>query len=427
MPKKLGYNWNDPSSPPVLEEHSKVKHDVIRYYLERYISVLCSDPRHDGLRINLIDGFSGGGHYRSEIDSSLVDGSPLLLINTVKNMERKIQLERKKPFRIHDRYYFIEKNKATFESLKTVLSQNNINTKLPNYLLFNDTFVKILPSILSNIQTRSSRGRCLFLLDQYGYSDVPLAALNLIFSSFPDTAEVILTFSTDSIVNYLSNNERFMKAMYKVGLEGIFSCDKVKEFRESPNARLIIEQELYKEICLKSGARYFTPFFIKSRKSHRSYWLLHLSSHPKARNEMCEIHWQYNNNFVHHGGAGLNGVGGLEMVLGYDPKLNDLANQNSFEFVFDDDANSRTYDCLSEEIPTLLSYDEQLTFSKLFSETCNGTPANAEHYRKAIYNLYAQGVIQILSSSSGRLKRPKGPSGVKDDSVIVLNRQIGLF
>lgn len=427
MPRKSGYRWEDKNNPPVLEEHSQVKHDVIKFYLERYISVLCSDPRHDCLRINLIDGFAGGGRYISELDGCVVDGSPLLLVKTIREAESLIKRQRTKPFRIHDRYYFVEKNRQAFQCLHAVLKENGINTDNQKYQLFNKDFTKILPVILSNIHTRSNRARCLFLLDQYGYKDVPLSTLNLIFATFPSTAEVILTFSTDTIINYLSTNDNFMTAMSRVGLDDIFSCDKVKKFRESPKSRLVIEQELFKEICLKSGARYFTPFFIKARKSSRSYWLIHLSGHPRARNEMCEIHWQHSNNFVHHGRAGLDGIGGLEMILGYEPKLNDFVDQDAFEFVFDDDASARTRDALFEDIPALLSYDEPLTLSKLFSETCNGTPANVEHYKQSIFDLYSCGAIQILSPNGDKLKRPRGPSGISDDSVILLSKQAGLF
>jgi len=57
------YHWQIGHTPPELDAHSSAKHRVCRYYLRRYINVLCSDPRHDGLNLTLVDGFAGGGVY----------------------------------------------------------------------------------------------------------------------------------------------------------------------------------------------------------------------------------------------------------------------------------------------------------------------------------------------------------------------------
>lgn len=57
------YDWQVGHTPPPLDEHSAAKHSVFRSYVQRYIEILTSDPRHDGLNLTLIDGFAGGGEY----------------------------------------------------------------------------------------------------------------------------------------------------------------------------------------------------------------------------------------------------------------------------------------------------------------------------------------------------------------------------
>ncbi|NVJ65366.1 MAG: three-Cys-motif partner protein TcmP [Gammaproteobacteria bacterium] len=428
MPAKHGYNWE----VPVIEKHSKVKHDVIREYLTRYIEVLTSMPHKELLRLYVVDGFAGGGWYKDEDDyNKIVYGSPILLHNTVKKVETRINFSRTKKLNIEDHYFFVDIDNSALQSLKYVLKENNIT--LDRKHLINKEFTTALPDILNFIKNYKNQRvpRCIFLLDQYGYKNVPLHSLNTIFTTFPNSAEVILTFSTDSIINYYNESDTFMKGMQKVGLEDIFTINDIKNYKESPQARLIIEQRIYDEIGLRSGAKFFTPFFIKSNKSSRSYWLIHLSNHPKARDEMCKIHWSLQNHFVHHGNAGLNSVGigqekSLEMILGYSSAESKHEAQLGFEFLFDDDADARTRAALITDIPKLLKHDKPVSYNELVASTCNGTPANTDHYKKALYTLHKHKQIVILNEH-GNPARIRSESGVDSDKTIVLPKQIGLF
>lgn len=95
----------------------------------------------------------------------------------------------------------------------------------------------------------------------------------------------------------------------------------------------------------RTGATFYTPFFIHSTDSHRSYWLLHLSNHRQARDEMGKLHWRLNNHFQHHGGAGFH-------ALGFDPSK-DLR-QGLLTFMFDDDAMKRSEAAVLEQLPRMI-------------------------------------------------------------------------
>lgn len=428
MPKKNGYDWGN-VLPPVLEEHSRVKHNVIGEYLRRYISKLTSNPRRDHLKLFIVDGFAGGGVYRSE-DGQLLDGSPLVMLKTTREMEKQVQENRIKDFRIQDQYYFIEKSPAANRSLAHVLDQHGLQPDKDHFWLINGSFSVKLPEVIRDIKRqapRSKNHRCIFLLDQYGYKDVPMQDLLRIRTEIP-SAEVILTFSTDSVINYYSTDPAFVKAMKNIGLEAIFEDEAQSQLKEGRYSRTVMEQVLHHLICQKSGFKHFTSFFIRSPKSNRSYWLMHLSNHYIARDEMCNTHWQYDNYFVHYGGAGLNATENLvpSLMLGFDPKKEHGEFQLPIEFAFDDHASHRTHQALLMDLPQRLSSGQPLSVECLFSETCNNSPANLQQYKDALYCLLSGKELELVDEA-GKVRQPKSGKGINLYDRIVLHRQIGLF
>lgn len=70
--KENKYAWRIGSPPPVLEQHSAVKHRIIENYVRNYIQTLMSQAHIPKLQLTLIDGFSGGGCYQVEDANALV-------------------------------------------------------------------------------------------------------------------------------------------------------------------------------------------------------------------------------------------------------------------------------------------------------------------------------------------------------------------
>lgn len=149
-------------------------------------------------------------------------------------------------------------------------------------------------------------------LDQYGYGDVSLRAIRTILE-YLKNPEIILTFSVDHIISYLSEEKSFLRGVMPAEL-GIEQIREMLALRENGGreARWLIQNFLYRHLQERTGAPFYTCFFIKSPASHRSYWLVHISKHPRARDEMAARHWALTNHFIHHGRAGT-------QMLGYDP------------------------------------------------------------------------------------------------------------
>ena len=60
------FKWHPDEPPPLIEEHSKAKLDVLRSYLRAYFDRLNVNPARDEFKLDLIDGFAGGGTFQGQ-------------------------------------------------------------------------------------------------------------------------------------------------------------------------------------------------------------------------------------------------------------------------------------------------------------------------------------------------------------------------
>ena len=187
------------------------------------------------------------------------------------------------------------------------------------------------------------------------------------------------------------------------------------EFQRTPSWRKVIQSKLYKKITEDSGAKFFTPFFIRPEKGHGDFWLLHLSQHAKARDVMTNTHWQHNNHFVHYGEAGLDMFG-----VGYAAVIDKYAlTQDSFDF--DNIAAERSHTSMLEEIPKYLNQiHEPITFGNFFETKCNTTPATRSMIEKAVLKLSQENEVQILTQD---LKISRVTTTINDYQLIRKNPQ----
>jgi three-Cys-motif partner protein len=384
--------------------------------LRRYIEILTSDPRHDVLNLTLVDGFAGGGEYLSA--SGIQPGSPLILLEQVALAQTRFNEERRKPFALKADFFFVEQNRSNFEYLSRVIGSSPYAAALRDKIYaVNEDFIAELPRILEHIRNRGRAHRSIFFLDQYGYGDVPFEAIRRILDL--ENPEIILTFSVDYLINYLNENEAFLKAVLPVELS-VRQVQEMLGFKVQKEARWLIQNFLYRHLMKSTGAPFYTCFFIKSPESHRSYWLVHISKHPRARDEMARLHWSMSNHFIHHGRSGLR-------MLGFDP--DQVIEQVPLDFMFDDDAEARSKEALLSELPSLIFSPSELgtrpvTVGQLFKRVCNETPATTLLISDALVKLRAEREIEILSKEG----RPRPRSQQLDWADLILPaRQITMF
>jgi len=316
------YNWILGEEFPVVDDHSIVKLEIIERYIEIYLTVLTQSHVMDSLKLTVIDGFAGGGLYNGNIK-----GSPLRIYESIQKTQKLINYERKiknyKQINFDIDLHLVEKCKNAYAFLEYTMKQYGYSH---NLCMYNGKFEDQLDTLIQKIQKKSK-----------------------IFKKLKKV-EVILTFSVDSLIDYISRKNP--KLLTNMGLSKE-DCERIFDVKEDNDfARSKIQPILYRTIVNQTGASFYTPFFIKSDTSNRSYWLFHLSSHSKARDEMMKLHWDKQNTFQHFGKAG------LKMLIGYAS-----TNKNSlFEvYGFDHGAKEKSLDTLSEELPALIHAYENIS------------------------------------------------------------------
>ncbi len=391
------YEWCLSEEPPLLGQHSIAKHNVLREYLEKYVSVLAARPQQRQLKLTLVDGFSGGGAYRHWQTNERITGSPLIMIDAMRAAQADANARRDTvPFELDVEYVFIEKKKQTVAFLENELRNcPAAQDEAHRWSVVRGDFCEHLERIMQRVEQRGRSRRVIFVLDQYGYTDVPMSVLQRIFQRFPN-AEVLLTIAVDWLVDHWTDSSQLENCLQQLGVELPASL-KSQAKDDSPNDwRRVVQFELHREFHTKSGAPFYTPFFIASSEAHRSYWLLHFSGHPKARDVMMELHWQLQNHFEHFGGGGF-------QMLGFDPRRIPGQGVRTLPFAFDSQAEEESRHAIAEDLPRLIrQHSDGVPFSDFFRSVVNHTPATQSMIAEEIRCLTLEKELELYTAAGQR-------------------------
>ncbi|UIF90059.1 three-Cys-motif partner protein TcmP [Cupriavidus sp. UYPR2.512] len=389
---KRHYDWSN--GPAEIAPHSLTKHQVLVDYLIRYFQQRLLNARgRDRIRITLVDGFCGGGLYQLEDSGSLVDGSPIRILQAVEEASLQVNQDRLKHVLFDVQFVFIDKDKKALNHLREVLTQRGYAHAIGTTIhILHAEFGAAVEAVLDRIASHTPRsGTALFFLDQYGYTEVPLSLIRRIFARARD-AEIVLTFHVSSFATY-TNDELARKISSTLRVDifkhlGGRTIENIK--RDEADWRRFIQAALYEALVDGCGAQFFTPFFIRGTGAgHGEYWLVHLSQHPRAQDVMKQVHWRHSNHFMHYGGAGLNMLA---------PQTMGFLQEFDGGFRFDDVARTRSDKELVIQLARRIAdQTAPKSFSQLFAETCNGTPATASMYKDALATLIAEGGIAVRS------------------------------
>lgn len=324
-----------------------------------------------------------------------------MFLEAVQEAETLVNAKRQKPLHMNVDYFFIESDPDTCSFLAQSLRDRGFGQRIGTDIkILNGRFEEVVEQITQFIQKKTPRNRrSIFLLDQYGYKDVPTPLVRSILSQLP-AAEIILTFNVDSFINFASDSPLTTSLLQQIGIPDVLQGRSIEEIKKSKrDFRLYIQSCLYRGLVDACGASFYTPFFIRTG-GHGDYWLVHLSRHPRARDVMARVHWSNSNNFIHYGGPGIE----MFQVLGYNPILDDsLTGQSSLGFCFDDPAADASIKALMEQLPHIIYASlEGISFGKLFAATCNTSPADGAKYKEALALLVQHKEIDIISPDGYR-------------------------
>lgn len=390
------FAWTPGGPLPAIEAHSERKLEVLRRYLDVYFDTVAAIPHMDRLNIAIVDGFCGGGRYQRGDET--LPGSPLVILDAVQSARERLNRERRKPIEIAATFHFVDDEQDHLDHLRGAIRQAGHGDGLDaSVRLYHGKFAEHLPTIMADIAKNQRKGRSIFLLDQFGYSDVPMEAIRSIFGRLP-RAEVLLTFSIDALLNYLSESRGASETLEQFGVDGAFIAAWEANKRDIEFARITAQRAVMSHLRNHSGALFFTPFMLFAQASGRMMMFAHLSQHQAARDKMLGVHWEFQNRFLHLGR-------GSFFELGFDPRL--IEDKGSlFQFTALD--RERMMNELHAELPDRvigMLGAGSISLQEMLAIIGNNTAARNADIFSVLQSLSAERSLEVFTGN-GRGKRP---------------------
>ena len=386
----MSFRWHPHEPPPPIEGHSRAKLKVLRSYLRAYFDRLAAHLPRDEFKLDLVDGFAGGGTFLDGED--IVSGTPLILLEESESARQRLNRDRTKPLRLDLKYYFVDIERAHTDHLKAVLNERGYIADDERIVIRNEAFHAVADIIIAEIRRRQPRaGRSLFLLDQCGFQQVELSLVARILRTLPK-AEVILTFAAETLVNFLARRPEMVRAVSPLDMTES-DVHELVHAKQGDGGRALVQRVFRQKIRAVTRAAYDTPFFIRPERSRRALWFLHLSRHPTARDVMIQCHWNNFNTFEHYGSGDLD-------MLGWDSLRPEetlrLFHFNEMEAA---DLRARLLKTMPDELLALAS-EEPITVDAVRHTLANTTAARFSDLDSVIVELYREKQIEIIGANN---------------------------
>ena len=397
---------------PPLRNHSQQKLNILRNYIAEYLKIRCQIPQQSRFRLAIIDGFAGGGKYEGG-----EHGSPLIFLELLIEKTKSINIDRAVKNMAQIQFecllIFNDKSRDAIEELKRntaemiasseVGRRNDLKIK-PIYM--SEEFEQVYPKIKKYLASERIHRNVFFNLDQCGTTGVLRETIKDILTSY-QSAEVILNFSIESMLTYLSRNNLtyLIKALDRHGLS-LKDVENVSTSANNKDWRAAIEKLVFDSY--RDCGPYCSPFAINNPEGWM-YWLLHFANRPKARQVYNDLLHEIPKVQAHFGRAGLN-------MLLYDPR------NEGQDYLFSNDDRQRARDELYNDIPKVISeFGDAISVSEFIRSISNETPS------------HSMDILQVISDNpdltvltdNGRERR--SPNGIRPTDTLILNPQQSLF
>ena len=117
----MPFKWHLDDPPPRIEPHSKAKLRVLQRYLRAYFDRLNVNPNREQFKLDLIDGFAGGGTFLD--GDAHLSGTPLIMLEEAAAASERLNRNRNKPLQIDCKFYFVDKEVAHIDHLRKILRE----------------------------------------------------------------------------------------------------------------------------------------------------------------------------------------------------------------------------------------------------------------------------------------------------------------
>jgi three-Cys-motif partner protein len=256
--------------PWVIGEQTKVKHQLLRKYIDPWMKILLAYQSKKNLREQLIyiDGFSGPGVYwRNNLKRAKCWGSPLIVANVAKKYikekySRKIYI------------IGIDKDKECVELLNFYLQRFNINYH-QTWVAHQAEFETRINKILDDFEAKGlSNPPIFFFIDPFGYTGFSMSTLKRILH-YP-MVELFINFMVYDI-NRRASDPQFKESL--VALFGTSEFLKVDNFIDTEDRVLFLRNLYCNQLLTNGGAEFVMPFRVNTpdQIGRARYFLIHVS------------------------------------------------------------------------------------------------------------------------------------------------------
>jgi three-Cys-motif partner protein len=260
--------------PWVIEEQTKVKHQLLKNYINPWMAILFSQQEKYKFPQKLLyfDGFSGPGiYFEDDKKGTTCFGSPLIVADIANkyieaNLKREIII------------ICVDKEKKCVDMLSHKLKE--INTHNQYWVAYHAEFDEAVNILLEQIEKKKlNTPPMFFFIDPFGYSRFPIKTLKRVLE-YP-LAELFINFMIYDIVRFCE------EIQFKAKMAELFGC---KEFSNVNACQNSEEKQSYlinlycKQLRELAGASHIMPFRVNtpSQGTRPKYYLIHASKNIKA-------------------------------------------------------------------------------------------------------------------------------------------------
>lgn len=257
-----------------LLSHSEAKVKLLGEYLKRYLSIISNDGYTQ--RIKIYDLFCGEGLYANG-----GEGSPLVILNEVKNVYFTNQARSKKTPSIDCRFNDIEPTKTQkvgiaikdkslhYDFLGEIEYSNN------DYQLELEALYKVLPNLKNQ--------KAFIFIDPYEYKHIKANQIKKLMTN--GNAEVLLWLPTQQMYRFSKNGTP--EALH----DFIMELTKYKEWKRNDSVWSFVTQ-LKEGFQNYLGSDFFVDSFSIEKDANTVYCLYFFTSHIKGFEKMLEAKWK---------------------------------------------------------------------------------------------------------------------------------------
>lgn len=254
--------------PWVIEEHTIVKHELLKNYIEPWMAIFFKVQRRHGRPQIVIyfDGFCGPGtYYTDRTKQQECCGSPLIVADVA---NRYIDEDKTRSVVMH----CIDKHARCVELLTQKLKGVNKHSQDWNVHLAD--FDERIEEVLCDIDSSQLGVQPMFFfLDPFGYSGYSMRQLKRILK-YP-RAELFINFMVYDIVRFCEDRQ------FEENMIALFGCDDFKQVAECATSeqKYAFFVNLYSRALYSTGADYVMPFRVNtpSQGTRPRYYLIHAS------------------------------------------------------------------------------------------------------------------------------------------------------